>query len=157
MNSPDVWGDIARNQKRRSEENKETESKDAKTQYGFEVALIDDNSVHVRDTDGNEVAFEFPVANIQLDEYDHFVERMQNHDLPLPPIANIRLAIHKPLADISRDTPATDAPNSRTRSLSWVEHAQEHGISVDEILAMYRFAREQIYARYRLRLRDRLK
>jgi hypothetical protein len=139
-----------------SEEKKRGEQYDlAKERYGFTITLIEDNSIHVRDWLGNEVAFEFPLGNIDFDKYDSFLQQMQNKNLPLPPIESISLAIHKPLADISRRTRPADSPNSQTYNRTWEQLAQDHGISIDEMLEMHFFAREALFARFKARLRDR--
>jgi hypothetical protein len=124
----------------------------AKERYGFQIATIDDNSVGVREASGRKVVFEFPMGDIGIDEYDKFIEQMRDNNCPLPPIENMRMTIYKPLGDTSARRSA-NIPNSADFPYSWEQHAEDHGISVDELKFMYAFAREELYNRFKSRLR----
>jgi hypothetical protein len=122
--------------------------------FGFSVSFIEDNLIHVRDAAGHEVAFEFPMGNIELDRYDQFIQQMQDENRPLPDITQLELSIAKPRTDALRATalsPAAD--NSITRPRTWADHAQDHDVSVDELKEMYSLARRRLYDRFRRRLR----
>lgn len=138
-------------QKEGEEKERRLQYEQAKERYGFRVSFIDNNSVHVRDACGINVAFEFPLDNETLDEYDKFIQQMQSDNLSPPPIEDLRMVIRWPRSDALRDTPDTNAP---TQQSTWEEHAEKHGISTDEMQQMYLFAREELYARYKSRLRN---
>jgi hypothetical protein len=130
-----------------------SESNQASEQYGLRVSYLDDNEVHVTDRHGIEIAFEFPMKTIELSEYDNFIEQFQNSQLPLPPIETVRLAIGSPVTNVAREGRNSDL-NSEIKLLGWDRIAQQHGISIDELKSMYLFAREQIYVRFKRRLRN---
>lgn len=133
-----------------------THSQNAEKQYRFNVAFIDDNSVHIRDAGGREVAFEFPLKNVRLEDYDRFIDQMRNSESPVPPIGMIDLAIGKVTTDISFKRQLASG-NSSPTLMTWQQHAAAHGITVDEMKSMYEFAREALYKRYLSRLRNREK
>jgi hypothetical protein len=128
--------------------------KHAKERYGLRVSHIEDNLLHVQDAAGHEVAFEFPMGGVTLDHYDSFIEQMQDASRPLPDVENIVLTVAKPLADASLGTRAAATPNSATRPYSWEQAAKDNGMTVDEMWNMYFFAREELFVRFRSRLRN---
>jgi hypothetical protein len=123
-------------------------------QYGFSVSFIDDNSVCVRDARGKEAAFEFPLSNVTFDEYDKFIQQFQRADLPPPPIEDVKLSIRRPRQDNVPESLSKNKANSATKQRTWEEHAEKHGVSVDEMKWMYFFAQVELYARYKARLRS---
>jgi hypothetical protein len=125
----------------------------AKERYGLTVVFIDDNSVHVRDILGKEVAFEFPFHGTDLNRYDAFIQRMQDKNAPLPPIENVVLTIKRPLADVLRKPISREGSNSPTKLATLEQIAQQHGLTTDEMKWMYHLAREGLYERFRSRLR----
>ena len=66
------------------------------------------------------------------------------------------MTIRRPVINASRAFGAALGSNSATEPYTWEQHAKDHAISVDEMKAMYLFARETLYARFKSRLRDRL-
>jgi hypothetical protein len=136
-----------------NEEAKRDQCEQLKTKFGFSVTFVDNNSVHVRDALGKEVAFAFPMADVSLAEYDNFIHQMQNDNRPLPSVGAVKLSVGKALADASL-VAAVDRLNSGTHPRTWEKHAANHRIGVDEMKAMYFFAREELYARFKSRLRS---
>jgi len=120
----------------------------------FSITFMDDNLVHVRDTCGREVAFEFPLRNVSFKEYDRFVTQMKNPSRQLPSVEDMIMVIHRPYSAPDRSRPV-GAPNSAVVPYSsWEQHAEEHGLSAQEMKHMYLFARSTLYAHYKERLRD---
>jgi hypothetical protein len=122
--------------------------------YGLKVAFIDDNLIQIRNAKGQMVGFEFPIGSTSLHDYDNFIEQMQDHTRPMPRIETIRMAILKsPTMPMSPEGAADQTTNSRVQEYTWEQHARDHSMSMHEIRAMYFFAREELYTRFRLRLR----
>jgi hypothetical protein len=115
---------------------------------------VDDNSVHVRDSFGHEIAFHYPLKNISFEEYDKFVDQMRNKAAPLPPIENLVMGVSKAVVDPSRANPRAEVDNSGTRARTIEELATAHGITPDEFRKMLLLARETLYERFKGRLRQ---
>ena|SRR3989344_5765358 len=119
----------------------------------FSITFMDDNLVHIRDTCGREVAFEFPLRNVSFKEYDRFVTQMKNPSRQLPSVEDMIMVIHRPYSAPDRSHRPGD-PNSQVNPSTWKQHAERHGMGVREVMTMYVYARNALYARYRARLRD---
>jgi len=132
----------------------EKQAKRGEQQYGFTITFIDDNSVHVRDATGYENAFAFPMENTSMEKYEKFIEQMSDRNGPLPSIENMVCAIGKTLA-VSSDHPHSSSGINDTvgQGVDFEVHARKHGLSAEEMEAMYYFARRQLYDRFRARLR----
>src|SRR5580704_15422053 len=128
MNSPEAWGNATHTKKNHNEG-----AEHPREQYGFKISLIDDNSVHVRDAVGREAVFEFPLGNISLEKYDRFIEQLMDTSRPPPSVDAIELAVGKPL---SMGPHPVTGPNSPTYPRTWEQHAENFGMSTDEMKAM---------------------
>ena len=106
----------------------------------------------MRDARGNEAAFQYPMSNVTLKDYDKFVSQMQDTKGLLPAVDDLRLSIGQPLAD-AQATHGYWISNSITSPYEWEKHAREHDMDVEEMKWMYFFAREQLYRRFKSRLR----
>ncbi len=123
-------------------------------EFQFSVTSIDDNEVRVQDGTGREVAFEFPLRNVSLHEYDKFIDQMRNTSAPPPPIDEMDVSIRKVYSG-SNHTHQRGSPNDMSYTMTWEQHADQHDMTVKEIKEMYDFARRALYARFRDRLRRR--
>jgi hypothetical protein len=121
--------------------------------YGFSITFIDDNSVHVRDILGKEIAFEYPMDQIGFDRYDKFIQRMQDSNVPPPPIEDVVLTVKRPLADVLKKPMLGKDSNSPVKLTTLEKIAEQHGLTTDEMKWMYRFAQDALYGRFKSRLR----
>lgn len=118
----------------------------------FKITFIDDNTVHLCNADGRELAFEFPTRGTTNDDYDKFVQQMHDEHSPLPLESAITMSISKPLIDPMHE-PSTTRKNSSGQPSSFKDLAEKLQIDAEELKGMYLFARHQLYQRFKNRLR----
>jgi hypothetical protein len=126
----------------------------AESNSDLSITYIDDNSVHVRDTLGHELAFQYPLGNISLKDHDGFIEQMSDRSAPLPAIERLVMAVSKALIDPLKAIEETNRPNSGASGQTIETLARWNGVDPERLVRMLMFARQRLYERFKARLRD---
>lgn len=88
-----------------------------------------------------------------MEKYDIFVQQLQYPNQP-PHISDVQLTIGKPYADGRLLIKEAGQNSGTSPPRSWEAHACIHEVTVEEMKRMYLFARERLYERFRIRLRQ---
>lgn len=135
------------------DEKERTFNQHSEARREFVITHIDDNSVFVRNSLGQEIAFQYPLGSISFKEYDKFVEQMSDTAAPLPSIDNLILGVSQTIVDPSRAARERDRMNSNAHGRTIEGLARDLGIDADQLLRMLLFARQALYDRFKTRLR----